>query len=265
MSKYYLYHQGQQQGPFSDLEIVTKYVEKAFDATTYIFDSLKNDWVLLVEHPLFMQALARPAMTEVDHIVNQMEQLADHRRQKKWFVMRNEVKTGPFNMLEVIQLLQEKKIFEFDHITNSSLKSWKRIADCEDFSRERVRSLKQQKDADVVGIFKDRQYARVNYDSQILVHNNKSVWKGQSYEIGTGGAGLALADQTLQLDQTVFLHFKVGSKIPPFNAICTIVNKQASKAGAEIVKYGVKFTNISKSIQDRIKEFSSTSATDKSA
>ena len=55
--------------------------------------------------------------------------------------------------------------------------------------------------------------------------------------------------------QTLFLHFKAGDGVPPFNAICSIVSKQFVEEPLKPIRYGVKFTSISHSVQKAIKAF----------
>jgi hypothetical protein len=176
----------------------------------------------------------------------------------EWFVLKGENKYGPFTYLEMVRLLQEKHLFEYDYVWNAGMPSWRRVAECEPFQPESIRTLHYKTSTETDGIFFRRRHARAHYGASVIVHNNKDVWKGRSMEISAGGAGLLLDSPGLQPGQTVFLHFKVGDNVPPFNAVCGIVSKQIlpSATASEIqVKYGVKFTSINREVQHAIKNF----------
>lgn len=58
--------------------------------------------------------------------------------------------------------------------------------------------------------------------------------------------------------QTLYLHFKPGDGVPPFNAICEVVSKQYVEGVKEKnapIRYGLKFTSISPTTQKFLQEF----------
>jgi hypothetical protein len=249
MVKYYLSHQGQQMGPWSYDEIVQQLNAKKVDWTDYLFDEKQNDWVLLAEHNLlfdyFHKAKPAPAAKVVELHPGES---------KEWFVLKGENKYGPFAYLELVKMLQEKNLYEYDYVWTASMVGWKRVSDCEDFSIEKIRALHKSKEAASEEVFFRRRHARVKYGASVLIHNSKSVWKGLSVELSSGGAGLIIDNQNLEPGHNLFLHFKVGDEVPPFNAICSIVSKHVM-SDTNQVKYGVKFTNISRDVRHAIKAF----------
>lgn len=59
--------------------------------------------------------------------------------------------------------------------------------------------------------------------------------------------------------QTLYLHFKPGDGVPPFNATCEVVSKQyveGVKDKKTPIRYGLKFTTISSSAQNVLQEYS---------
>ena len=64
-------------------------------------------------------------------------------------------------------------------------------------------------------------------------------------------------DTIIQIKTTaekIFLHFKAGDGVPPFNAECTVVRK--SVRSPNHVQYGVQFDKISQSVQKAIHQLS---------
>jgi hypothetical protein len=156
-------------------------------------------------------------------------------------------------------MLQNKSLYEFDYIWKLGLNSWTQISQTSEFSSENIRSIHESQDLDISEIFFRRRHLRAKFGSSLIVHNSKSVFKGISLEISAGGAGIVLENSGIQPGQSLFLHFKPGEGVPPFNAICQVVSKQSLVSSKDTkttqVKYGVRFTSISTQVRDSIESF----------
>lgn len=260
---YYVSHNGEQKGPWTSEEILKKLKSQELAWTDYVYDESKSDWVLFMDHAAFSTNFKKPqappaAKPPVEEAPKQQADVPAV--EKEWFILKAENKYGPFAFLEVVRMLQEKNIFEFDYVWNQSMSTWKRVAEVDEFRHERIRALKDSGHAEVQEVFFRRRHARVNYGASILVHNNKKVWKGEAIELSSGGAGLLVEHLDFNPGQSLFLHFKPGDDVPPFNAICTIVSKQLPAPGKAVVRYGVKFTSINRNVQEAIREFAENKA-----
>ena len=260
MTKYYLSHSGQQLGPWSEDEIVQKLKGKEIVWTDYVFDEAKKDWVVLMDHAIFaphFKYAGNESSAQSETQPSPVSSAASgEKKEKEWFILKGDNRYGPFGYLEVIRMLQEKNVFEFDYVWNQTQSGWKRIADCEEFKPDQIKALKASGEQSVEEIFFRRRHVRARYGASLIVHNNKTVWRGESLEISAFGAGIVVDTQLLEPGQTVFLHFKPGDGVPPFNALCSVVSKEAVKmADQSKVRYGVKFTSISQNVQKAIKTF----------
>lgn len=263
MHKFYLTQNGKPVGPWSSDDILSKLSAKSLSWTDYLYDEAKQDWVLLMDHPSFVghfRELANAPAAE-DTVVQRDEKPdASFSREKEWFILKGDNKYGPFPFLELLKMLQEKSLFEFDYVWNVKFSNWKRVSECEEFRPEKVKALKDSGHAEVEEVFFRRRHARASYGASLVVHDNKKVWKGESLEISPGGCGLVIDNSGLEPGQNLFLHFKAGDGVPPFNAICQIVSKHSSEPGQQWVRYGVKFTSISRQVQLAIKDFTTKAA-----
>lgn len=260
--QYYLSNNGTHVGPYTHETVLKKIESQEHQWTDYVYDENIGEWLMLVEHPEFAAKLAqrpsvRPGGPSAPAPKNTL-------KDKEWFLLKDGNNYGPFCQLELIQMLQEKALFEYDYVWHSKLPSWKRVAELEEFSAKSIRSMKESKDTDVAEIFFRRRHARASYGASLIVHNNKTVFRGQALEISAGGAGVLIDTPNLQPGQSLFLHFQPGNGVPPFNVVCQIVSKQfvkeASSRDAEAVKYGVKFTTLSQSVRESIKNFTTKAA-----
>jgi hypothetical protein len=176
----------------------------------------------------------------------------------EWYVLKGENKFGPFAYMDLVKMLQEKKVFEFDYVWHAQLGSWTRMAELKEFQPQSIQNLQSAEMPELSEVFFRRRHKRASFNASILVHDNKSVWKGEGIEISAGGAGLYMDNAMLVPGQTLFLHFKPGDGVPPFNATCEIVSKKFMKGIKDRkspIKYGVKFINIAPTTQEMIAEY----------
>ncbi len=262
--QYYLSNNGTHVGPFTQ-EIVLKKVEsQEHQWTDYVFDESHGDWIMLMEHPDFVSKFSnKPAPRTPAKEASNVVSTGDFMKDKEWFILKEGNNYGPFSQLELIQMLQEKSLYEYDYIWHAKMPAWKRVAEVEDFTPEKIKSLKESSETELSEVFFRRRHARASYGASLIVHNNKMVFRGQALEISAGGAGVLIDSPHLQPGQSLFLHFQPGNGVPPFNAVCQIVSKQFVKDGpgtSEGVRYGVKFTTLSQSTRESIKSYTSKAA-----
>lgn len=253
--KYVVHHQGVEQGPFSSEEILKKLNAGDLDWTDYVYDEGQKDWLVILEHAEFAKHFQGQPKKET----HENEKKTEENAESSWFLLRDDNKYGPFTFLELVKMLQVKKVYEYDYVWHRpTMSTWERISELSEFRPEKIKALKETGGEGLEEIFFRRRHARAQYGASIILHNNKEVWSGHSLELSAGGAGLILDSEAVQVGQSLFLHFKAGDGVPPFNAVCTIVSKQPIKNSQ--CRYGVKFTSISQSIQKAIKKYTDNKA-----
>lgn len=258
---FYVSKGGSYSGPYKIEDILQKIQSMEHSWMDYVYDENLQDWVLLMEHPLFTENFNSSLENKMPATGTQGKIEHSH-REKAWYILKEGNNYGPFSQLELIQMLQEKALFEYDFIWHQKLPSWKRVAEVKEFENTEIRKLKDSLPSDLSEVFFRRRYLRANYGCSLIVHNNKSVFRGQSLEISAGGAGILINTSDLQPGQTLFLHFQPGDGVPPFNAVCAVISKSALKEviGEKVfTKYGVKFTSISTSVREQIKGYAESS------
>jgi hypothetical protein len=211
--------------------------------------------------------------------------------EQAWYILKNENKFGPYSYLNLVKMLQGKQLMEYDFIYKDGMSKWKTVSEVEEFSADKIRELKNSGQLEINEVFFRRRYLRVEYGASIIIHNNQSVWKGKSLDISPGGAGLLLEkikisesdtskenskennsnkknnevvnnsvktsngiSDNIGVGQNLFLLFKAGDGVPPFNAVCTVVS--VNHTSDQHLKLGVKFTNIKQNVQQSIKTMS---------
>lgn len=253
--QFYVSKGGQQDGPISLDEIVKRVQGKALDVNDYLYDEAQNDWVMLMAYPRLAEHLKtmKPAATPPSNVRKLVE---EPKAGNEWFVLKGDNRFGPFSHAEVVRMLQDKTVYEFDYVWHAKLPAWERIASLAEFGPDTIRKLRDAGESGVNEIFFRRRHARTNYGASLLVHDNRHVYKGRSIEISVGGAGIVIENALLQPGDKLYLHFKPGDGVPPFNATCEVVSKRFVNASdkAAPVQYGVKFTQIAQQTQELLND-----------
>jgi hypothetical protein len=268
-NSYFLNKNEKQIGPLTGEQILEKIKTKELSWMDYIFEESKKDWILLMEHKnfnsFFTESILKKSKddplkvkkTENSHLQNSDKE--DKKlKSKAWYVLKDNNNYGPFTIVEIVQMLQAKVLYEFDFVWQSKFDGWKRVAEVPDFSAESIQSLLKSGNPEVVEYFFRRRNVRVNYGCSLVVHDNKQIYKGRSLELSSGGAGIYVDTNHFTPGQNLFLHFQPGDGVPPFNAICTVVSKQFTdnpQTSSAEYRYGVRFTSISQNIKQKIQEF----------
>lgn len=253
---FYIAHAGEQIGPFSLEEIWQKVESKQLELNDYIYDESSQDWVMLMAYPALSEKMKslKPAVPPKPKSESRTE-APPVPKSVEWFVLKGDHKFGPFTFPDIVKLLQEKSVFEFDYVWNAQLPSWKRIAELTEFKHDVIRKLQETSASDATELFFRRRHVRVGHGASLIVHDNKTVWKGTSLEISEGGAGIVIENALFQPGQSLYIHFKPGDDLPPFNAKCEIVSKQFVKVDDRTspVRYGVKFSQLDAKAEKAIK------------
>lgn len=250
MSKhYYLSNNGTHIGPFAHDVVLMRINQGQTQWTDYVYDESAGEWLVLLEHPEFSsQGVKFPKKKQPTTSV-----IKDEFKHKEWFILKEGANLGPFCYVDLVKMLQEKSIFEYDYVWNERMPDWKPLAELEDFKSDRIKAIQEASESEVAEVFFRRRHARARYAASIIVHNHKTVFKGKTFEISAGGAGVYIDTNSLNPGQSLFLHFQPGGGVPPFNAVCQIVSKQ--HGGSDIVRYGIKFVTLSQSVRDSIKNY----------
>lgn len=275
---FYVSHAGQTYGPWTVVEITKRIAQMELIATDYIYDEQKSGWVPLLECNAVVSALraAKPSAPPGAPPRGDVEKRAaqpvgpgeavlvsepsasGEESGGDWFIQRESHRYGPFTYLGLIKALQEKSVFDFDLVWRNGMDEWIRIAEHEMFAPDVIRSLSEKKQADTKQFFFQRRFPRWPIQSEVIVHDNRSVWLGQTYEGSEGGSGMTIMNSVLLPGQVLFLHFTGFGELPAFNALCEIVNKRYVsniRDPRTAVPYGVKFVKLEKHVQDAMREY----------
>jgi len=254
-SEFYIYRNGKQEGPFSKEKVIEKIKAQDLSASDFVYLDEKSDWVLVMDYEPLTEYIktAKPKTVPPKKPTKESATAS-----QEWYILKGENRYGPFTYPDLIKMLQEKALFEYEYVWKTGMESWVRVAEVEDFTADKIRGLKDEAKSNLSEVFFRRRHARAHYGASILVHDNKHVWKGQGLEISPGGAGLIMDNSMILPGQVLFLHFKPGEGVPPFNAVCEVVSKRFLKGVRhkdQAIQYGVKFTSIGENARGTIEDY----------
>lgn len=234
-------------GPYTLAEVIQKITSREVELFDYIFDEGQNDWVLLTEHAEITQGLKANKPAAPKKSVSQpapapaLPKISSP-HDVEWYVMKGQSQFGPFGSNELVRLMQEKTLFEFDFVWNASMKDWKRLAEIPQFSKENIQALSKSKEAKEA--FFQRQHPRSPFKGQVIVHDGNQFWVASGKEISEGGMGLFISNTMIVPGQVLTFHVKADKDRPAFNVRGEIVSKQyvqGARNSKHKVEYGVKF------------------------
>lgn len=161
---------------------------------------------------------------------------------KEWYIARNEKKYGPYSIDEMIQLRQQRKLFEHDLIWKQGLRQWKPLIQTEEFSAQAMteRSLR----GETCDVFNRRQWPRVKKEISLLIHDDKNLWPARTLNISVGGALVELNTPFLKPDDKIHLHFQNKEQVSRFSCIGTITGKRYTNERLHVnssLQYNVRF------------------------
>lgn len=274
---------GKEQNDLSFSEVLELLIAKKILPTDYYYCQKEEDWKMLAENSEVMVELKKstkpksnkpsptsPLKSDTDNATaeeNESVKATDFNTLKtnpmlsEWYILKGENKFGPFPYTDVIKMLQQKVVFEFDFAWQNGMEAWVRIAEIKDFCPENIQNLQNSLMPEIKNVFFRRKHPRVPFECSVVVHDNKNVWQGQAVELSEGGAGLIMENSLVVPGQKLYMHFKSDDDFPAFNAICEVVSKKfvdGVKEKRAPICYGVKFTNLSGNTHEFLKHFTKT-------
>lgn len=292
---------GESLGPWTIEEIAERLAKTEVAITDFVYDDERQDWVALVECEALKSHLRRskpkappkavapsaqaaspiqtasapspvmvavveptPEVREKREVQPMPEKLAMATRgpSGEWFVQKGTHRYGPYSYLSLVRALQEKSVYEFDFVWTEGMEDWIRLAEHDSFGPEKIRDLTKDQTASAESIFTKRAHPRLQFNSEVIVHDDKSAWIGRAFEGSVGGSGLVIENAALLPGQTVRLHFAPTAGLPAFNVLAEIVNKKfvkTVKGQKTPVQYAVRFLEMDANAEKRVTEFFSNS------
>lgn len=283
-------------GPWTIEEIAAKVASQEISVTDFVFDEGRQDWIPLLECEAFKEHLKKkkpkaPPPTAHQSPVQQPTAQQTTTQQAEpaekgesttiqrtlpransadgvaeWYVQKGANRFGPMTYFDLVRALQEKSVFDFDFVWKQGAESWMRIAEHPEFHPDRIRELvgklasgKEQSSE----VFLRRRYPRIRFESEVIVHDDRSVWMGQAFEAGMGGSGLVIENATLHPGQVVRIHFGPSDGLPAFNALGEIVGKRYTRevrGKKSPVRYSLKFLKLDGTAESTVREYFETKA-----
>lgn len=177
----------------------------------------------------------------------------------EWHVLKGDVKYGPYTYAELIQMIQQNMVFNFDYVWAPHVDSWTSLADLPDFAPERMAQIVEQMAAEFKGKenpFSRRQHERILCKFPVFVNDNLRLWGGTCENLSEGGALIVMENPILLPGHIVSLHFRNTGKAVPFNCTAEIINKRLSRQRLQHnsgIYYAVRFLQMSPDGEKQIK------------
>lgn len=167
----------------------------------------------------------------------------DVQTSNEWHVLKGETKYGPYTYTDMIQMLQNKMLFEFDYTWSPHLETWTALSELPEFSADRLCRL-VEKSADGE-IFNKRSAHRVSVQIPVYCHDHAKFWKGTCENLSSGGALILMENPVLLPGDLITIHFRALNETDnAFNCVAEILTKRLTKVRIQhdtAIHYAVKF------------------------
>lgn len=177
-----------------------------------------------------------------------------------WYVLRGEMKYGPYEYKSLITMLQNGELYDYNFIWAPHLENWTLLGELPEFSKDRLCRLIETKDH-LAGTFKDRKAERRDVVVPVFAHNQEHFFDGHTLSISANGALILMNDPLLLPNQKVLIHFRQSDLNPnSFNVEAEIIRKNFSKQRLNVksgLHYAVRFLQVPEAGQSQIKNWTS--------
>lgn len=250
MDVFFVSRNGHQEGPHS-IELIEDKIRSGYlTPHDYIYDAKINEWTMLSQSSVTKEICAGLAIKE--EITKPIElELGEN----TWYLLRDNNQSGPFEVREIVEMLQEKKAFEYDYVWSPSLTAWERISECSFFQPEKIKPFLNAKKTSHSQHFR-RRLARVEYGASLVLHNNKKVWNGTGFEVSGGGASVEVPLQSFEKGEVLIVHYRPSKHVPAFNVHCEVMSCVKIKDDNKVDKYrlGLRFIRVNNSSQQVLRQ-----------
>lgn len=173
----------------------------------------------------------------------------------QWFILRGDLKYGPYDYRSILMMLQKGELFEYNYVWASHLENWTMLGDIQDFSKDRMCLLLKEQ-GELSDAFIERTGPRVQMEIPVYAHNNHSMCDGHTISLSENGALVLLNDPLLLPGQKVLLSFRSSELNPqPFNVLCEIIRKNYSRQRLNVksgLHYAVRFLQVQNSGKNQL-------------
>jgi hypothetical protein len=176
----------------------------------------------------------------------------DIQTSNEWHVLKGDVKYGPYTYGDVIKMMQENILFNFDYVWSPHLDSWTSVADLPEFTSERIAVVASKNQPTAItseSPFNKRKNERITCKLPVFINDNFRMWSGVAENLSEGGALILMENPILLPGHIVSVHFRNVENAVPFNCTAEVINKRLTKQRLQHntgIYYAIRFLQVGK-------------------
>jgi hypothetical protein len=182
----------------------------------------------------------------------------------KWFVLRADQQFGPYTYPQMINLLQQSQIFDFDFAWANPMDNWMRIAEIAEFHPQHLALVVKEDKGEV---FYRRMHKRAKHQQPLYVINESDYFSANTISISEGGALIVCKSPFFLPGDKIKLHFKNTSG-DSFNVEAEVVSKKYTNEKIFVnsgLQYVVRFLQLHDLAKQTIRSWVNNSSTTEEA
>lgn len=266
--EYFLLSGKETIGPYSEKEILRGLQVGTLTMFDHILNQQTGEWVMLMQHPDFVDAHNIEANTDNQgeagivaelkilgkegSVSNSSEELPEI--EPLFWYLKKEPSTH-YNFLKVVSLLKLNKVSEHTLISKSPQGPWKKLVEWEEFSIESRGSYQKITKGAGLDLKLRREEERFMCGKHYIVTKNENAYKVFCSDISTAGMGLITRGDLFALNDSTYIKFQDIFNSNKFDAKGDVVSRGRTTLpgfSEKFYRYGLRFTKITSSARNMI-------------
>jgi hypothetical protein len=265
--EYFLSSSQNRVGPLSEKEIVKGVRSGKISLFDLILNQQSNEWVMLLQHPDFSDI--EDASSDEDsekQMIGLIDEgsftspVVDSKIMPReipelepvyWF--RQEDPRTAYKFLQVLSLINNKKILEHSMIAQHPKGPFRRVVEWEEFSEASRESFKRDANINIPDLKLRRKHPRQASGKNFLVLSGGRLLRVFCTDMSQSGMSLLLRADLFKNQELLVIKFKDSMEEKNFDAKGVVISARRVRiAGHDqaFVRYGIRFTHLTSSGRD---------------
>lgn len=267
IKEYFLSNSKNGVGPLSEKDIVKGVRSGKISLFDLILNQQSNEWVMLLQHPDFsdIEDAASDDRSEkqmiglIDEgsftspVVTSEITPRDIPELEPVFWFRQEDPRTAYNFLQMLSLINNKKVLEHSLISQNPKGPFRRLIEWDEFSESSRESFKKAANINIPDLKLRRKHARHASGKNFLVLSGERLLRVFCTDLSQSGLSFLVRADLFKNQEQLVIKFKDSMEDKNFDAKGVVISARRVRiAGHDqaFVRYGIRFTHLTSSGRD---------------
>jgi hypothetical protein len=267
IKEYFLSNSQNGVGPLSEKDIVKGVRSGKISLFDLILNQQSNEWVMLLQHPDFSDiedvssddGSEKQIIGLIDEgsftspVVNSKITAREIPELEPVYWFREEDPRTAYNFLQMLSLINNKKVLEHSLIAQSPKGPFRRLVEWEEFSDSSRESFKKSANINIPDLKLRRKHPRQASGKNFLVLSGNRLLRVFCTDMSQSGLSLLVRADLFKNQESVVIKFKDSMEEKNFDAKGVVISARRVRIAGQdqtFVRYGIRFTHLTSSGRD---------------